>query len=144
MQEYIEFFQQNMILSLAWVGILVALILNIFKSSTAKYQTISVNELTHLINKEDGVVVDLRSNDEFRQGHITESVNLLPSEIKSGSYGSLENRKSTPIIVVCKTGQIAQESATLLAKAGFEKVSLLKNGLVAWNEANLPLVRGKK
>ncbi|MDW6002722.1 rhodanese-like domain-containing protein [Vibrio mangrovi] len=144
MQEYIEFFQQNMILSLAWVGILGALILNIFKSSTAKYQSISVNELTYLVNKENGIVLDIRSKDEFRQGHITDSVNLLPSEIKSGSYGSLENQKSTPIIVVCKSGQTAQESANLLAKAGFEKVSLLKNGLVAWNEANLPLVRGKK
>ncbi|WP_200853911.1 rhodanese-like domain-containing protein, partial [Klebsiella pneumoniae] len=47
-------------------------------------------------------------------------------------------------IVVCKTGQTARESADLLTKAGFEKVNLLKNGLIAWNEANLPLVRGKR
>ena len=144
MQEYIDFIQQHMLLSLAWVGILVALILNIFKSSTAKYQSISVNELTYLVNKEDAIVVDIRTKDEFRQGHITNAVNLLPSELKSGSYGALENHKSAPIIIVCKTGQTAQESASVLAKAGFEKVSLLKNGLVAWNEANLPLVRGKK
>lgn len=37
MQEYIEFFQQNMILSLAWIGILVALIASIYKSATAAY-----------------------------------------------------------------------------------------------------------
>jgi rhodanese-related sulfurtransferase len=144
MQEYIEFFQQNMILSLAWVGIFVALLVNIFKSSTAKYKTISVNELTSLVNKENGIVVDIRTKDEFKQGHITDSVHLLPSDIKSGNFGSLEKHKTTPIIVVCKTGQTAQQSAGLLAGAGFEKVSLLKNGLVAWNEANLPLVRGKK
>lgn len=41
MQEYIQFFQQNMILSLAWVGVLVALILNIYKSSTAAFKEIS-------------------------------------------------------------------------------------------------------
>jgi len=144
MQAYIEFFQQHMILSLAWVGILVALILNIFKSSTAKYQVISANELTYLVNKENGIVLDIRANDEFRQGHITDSVNLLPSEIKSGSYGVLEKRKSDPIIVVCKTGQTAQETASALVDSGFEKVSLLKSGIVAWNEANLPLVREKK
>ncbi|MEI8632214.1 rhodanese-like domain-containing protein [Vibrio sp. PP-XX7] len=144
MQAYIEFFQQHMILSLAWVGILVALILNIFKSSTAKYQVISANELTYLVNKENGIVLDIRSSDEFRQGHITEAVNLLPSEIKSGSYGVLEKHKSDPIIVVCKTGQTAQEAASSLVEAGFEKVSLLKSGIVAWNEANLPLVRGKR
>ncbi|EKO3859794.1 rhodanese-like domain-containing protein [Vibrio harveyi] len=144
MQEYIDFFQQNMILSLVWVGLLVAFIMNIVKSATAAYKEINVNQLTHLMNRENGFVVDIRSKDEFKQGHITDALHILPSDIKAGNFGSLENRKSDPIIVVCKTGQTAQESANLLAKAGFENVSLLKNGLIAWNEANLPLVRGKK
>ena len=144
MQEYIDFFQQNMILSLVWVGLLVAFIMNLVKSATAAYKEINVNQLTHLMNRENGVVVDIRSKDEFKQGHITDALHILPSDIKAGNFGSLENRKSDPIIVVCKTGQTAQESANLLAKAGFESVSLLKNGLIAWNEANLPLVRGKK
>ncbi|HHF3170666.1 TPA: rhodanese-like domain-containing protein [Vibrio diabolicus] len=144
MQEYIEFFQQNMILSLVWVGLLVAFIMNIVKSATAAYKEINVNQLTHLMNRENGVVVDIRTKDEFKKGHITDSLHILPSDLKAGNFGSLENHKSDPIIVVCKTGQNAQESANLLVKAGFEKVSLLKNGLIAWNEANLPLVRGKK
>jgi rhodanese-related sulfurtransferase len=144
MQEYIAFFQENMILSLVWVGLVVALIMNIVKTSTAAYKEIGAAETTHFMNRENGVVVDIRSKDEFRKGHITDAVHILPSDIKAGNFGSLENRKSDPIIVVCKTGQTAQESANLLAKAGFEKVSLLKNGLVAWNEANMPLVKGKK
>jgi len=144
MQEYIAFFQENMILSLVWVGLLVALIMNIVKSATAAYKEISANEVTTLMNRENGVVVDIRAKDEYRKGHITDAVHILPSDIKTGNFGSLENRKSDPIIVVCKTGQTAQESANLLAKAGFEKVNMLKNGLVAWNEANLPLVKGKK
>ncbi|MCW8332831.1 rhodanese-like domain-containing protein [Vibrio paucivorans] len=144
MQEYIEFFQQNMILSLVWVGLFIALIMSIVKSSTAAYKEITASETTLLMNRENGVVVDIRSKDEFKKGHITDAVHILPSDIKSNNLGSLENHKSDPIIVVCKTGQTAQESANLLAKAGFEKVNLLKNGLVAWNEANLPLVRGKK
>lgn len=144
MQEYIEFFQQNMILSLAWVGILVALIMSIVKSTTAAYKEITAAQTTHLMNRDNGVVVDIRSKEEFKKGHITDAVHILPSDIKAGNFASLENRKSDPIIVVCKTGQTAQESANLLAKAGFENVNLLKSGLVAWNEANLPLVRGKK
>lgn len=144
MQEYIEFFQQNMILSLAWVGILVALIMSIVKSTTAAYKEITVAQTTYLMNRDNGVVVDIRSKEEFKKGHITDAVHILPSDIKAGNFASLENRKSDPIIVVCKTGQTAQESANLLAKAGFENVNLLKSGLVAWNEANLPLVRGKK
>ncbi|WP_194436822.1 rhodanese-like domain-containing protein [Vibrio fluminensis] len=144
MQEYIAFFQENMILSVVWVGLLVALIMNIVKTSTAAYKEITAGDMTHKINRENGVVVDIRSKDEFKKGHITEALHILPSDIKAGNFGSLENRKADPIIVVCKTGQTAQESANLLAKAGFEQVFVLKNGLVSWSEANLPLVRGKK
>ncbi|WP_434997385.1 rhodanese-like domain-containing protein [Vibrio scophthalmi] len=144
MQEYIAFFQENMIMSVVWVGLLVALIMNIVKTSTAAYKEISVAETTQLINRENGVVIDIRAKDEFKKGHITEALHILPSDIKAGNFGSLENSKSDPIIVVCKTGQTAQEIANLLAKAGFEKVYVLKSGLIAWSEANLPLVRGKK
>ncbi|WP_162047352.1 rhodanese-like domain-containing protein [Vibrio taketomensis] len=144
MQEYIAFFQENMIMSLVWVGLVIALIMNIVKTSTAAYKEISTGEVTQKINRENGVVIDIRSKDEFKKGHITEALHILPSDIKAGNFGSIENRKADPIIVVCKTGQTAQESANLLAKAGFEKVFVLKNGLVSWSEANLPLVRGKK
>ncbi|MBU2896941.1 rhodanese-like domain-containing protein [Vibrio hepatarius] len=144
MQEYIAFFQENLILSLVWVGIFVALIMNIVKTSTAAYKEITASQTTYLMNREKGVVIDIRSKDDFRTGHITDAVHILPSDIKAGNLGKLENYKSSPIIVVCKTGQTAQESANLLANAGFENVSLLKNGLIAWNEANLPLVKGKK
>ncbi|MFV0573816.1 MAG: rhodanese-like domain-containing protein [Vibrio sp.] len=143
MQEYIEFFQQNMILCLVWVGVLVALIGTTFKSSTAKYKTIGTSELTHLINREDGVVVDIRTMDEYKRGRIAGSVHILPSDIKSNAISSIEKYKATPIIVVCKTGQTAHESANLLGKAGFEKVYLLKNGMTAWNETNLPLISDK-
>lgn len=144
MQEYIDFFQQNMILSLAWVGVFIALILNIYKSSTAVYKEIGVAQVTHLMNRENGIVVDIRTKDEYKQGHITDAVHILLSEIKAGNFPAIEKHKTDPIIVVCKTGHNAREAATLLAKAGFENVSLLKNGLVTWSEAKLPLVRGKK
>ncbi|BCL71446.1 putative rhodanese-related sulfurtransferase [Vibrio nigripulchritudo MADA3029] len=144
MQEYLDFISNNTILVMVWAGIFVALVVNIFKSKTAGYKEVTAAEVTNMMNREDGVVVDIRSKDEFKKGHITGAVHILPSDIKNGSIASLEKHKSNPIIVVCKTGQTAQASANELNKAGFEKVYLLKNGLIAWNEANLPLVRGKK
>ncbi|OBT16419.1 rhodanese-like domain-containing protein [Vibrio sp. UCD-FRSSP16_10] len=144
MQEIFEFVRQNMILCVVWAGIIVALVMNIFKSTTAGYKEVDTQALTLLINRENGVVVDIRTKDEFKKGHITDSVHILPSEIKEGTWGSLENKKSDPIIVVCKTGQTAVENANLLAKAGFEQVFILKHGLSSWSDANLPLVRAKK
>lgn len=144
MQEYIDFISQNMIMVVVWVGLFVALIMNVVKAKTAGYTEVTPAQVTQFLNREEGVVVDIRSKEEYKQGHITGSVHILPSDIKNGSISSLEKYKASPITVVCKSGQTAVASANDLHKAGFEKVYLLKNGLIAWNEANMPLVRGKK
>jgi rhodanese-related sulfurtransferase len=143
MQQYIDFVTSNPMLSLAWVGLAVALIASLVKQKTAGYKIVTPNEATVMVNREDGVFVDIRSRDEYRQGHIAGALHILPSQIKDQNFGELEKHKNAPIIVVCKTGQIAQESANLLHKAGFANVSLLKDGLISWNEANLPLIRSK-
>lgn len=143
MQEYTAFFQDNMILVLVWVGVLAALIGTIYKSSTAKYKVINASQLTYKINRENGVVIDIRTKDEYKHGHISGAVHILPSEIKSGAIAPIEKYKASPIIVVCKTGQTVHENANALSKAGFENVSVLKNGMISWSEGNLPLVSDK-
>lgn len=144
MQEFNDFFMQNKILVLIWLGVTVTLIVTIFKSLTAKYKVIDPNKLTFLMNREQGVVVDLRSKEEFARGHITDSINLLPADIKEGNFGVIESKKSNPIILVCKTSQTAQANAAAFVAAGFENVSVLKDGLISWNEGSLPLVSDKQ
>ncbi|KDM90644.1 rhodanese-like domain-containing protein [Photobacterium galatheae] len=144
MQQFIEFVTSNPILSLVWVGLVVALLASIVKQKTAGYAVVTPNQATVMVNREDGIFVDIRNKDEFQRGHIAGALHILPSEIKAEKLAPLEKYKSAPIIVVCKTGQTAQESANLLHKAGFSNVNLLKDGLISWNEANMPLVKGKK
>ncbi|MEC6815520.1 rhodanese-like domain-containing protein [Photobacterium toruni] len=144
MHQYIEFLTSNPVLSLAWIGIVIALISMMVKEKNAKYKTIGINEATALVNNEEGVFLDIRNRDEFRKGHIVGSVHILPSQIQRQNTPELEKHKAAPIIVVCKTGQTAQETANQLSKDGFTNVSVLKDGLIAWNEANLPLVASKK
>ncbi|WP_413522538.1 rhodanese-like domain-containing protein [Photobacterium phosphoreum] len=144
MHQYIEFLTSNPVLSLAWIGIVIALISMMVKEKNAKYKTIGINEATALVNNEEGVFLDIRSRDEFRKGHIVGSVHILPSQIQRQNTPELEKHKAAPIIVICKTGQTAQETANQLSKDGFTNVNVLKDGLIAWNEANLPLVASKK
>lgn len=144
MHQYIEFLTSNPVLSLAWIGIVIALISMMVKEKNAKYKTITINEATTLVNSEEGIFLDIRNRDEFRKGHIVGSVHILPSQIQRQNTPELEKHKAAPIIVVCKTGQTAQETANQLSKDGFTNVNVLKDGLIAWNEANLPLVASKK
>ncbi len=144
MQEFIEFLQEEMLLSLAWLGLLIALIVSIVKQKTAPYKIMTPTEATQCANKDGGVFLDVRTREEFRLGHIAGSIHLAAKQIKDNNLSEIETYKTAPIILVCKTSQIAIESALVLTKAGFENVIVLKDGLVSWNEANLPLVRNKK
>lgn len=143
MQEIMQFVGRHPILSLAWVGLLAAVLVMTFKGLTSKVKVITRGEATRLINKEDAVVVDVRQRDDYRKGHIASSLNVPQSDIKSGNFGELEKHKAKPVIVVCGNGISSQESAQLLIKAGFEQVTLLKEGIAGWSGENLPLVRGK-
>ena len=143
MQEIMQFVSRHPILSIAWVGLLAAVLFTTFKGLTSKIKVITRGEATRLINKEEAVVVDLRQRDDFRKCHIAGSINLLPTEIKANNLGELEKHKDKPIIVVDGSGMQAQEPANNLNKAGFERVFVLKEGVAGWSGENLPLVRGK-
>ncbi len=143
MQEIMQFVSSHTILSLAWFVLLVLVIVTTFKGMFSKVKVISRGEATHLINKEEAVVVDVRSRDDCRKGHISGALNVAAADIKKGRFGALENHKAQPIIVVCATGQFASESAEKLSAAGFSRVTVLKDGISGWSGNNLPLVRGK-
>lgn len=143
LQEIMQFISQHPILSLAWVLLFGAVVFTSFKNSLSKVKEVTRGEATRLINKEDAVVVDIRTREDYRKGHIANSINLIPSDIKNGNLGELEKHKTQPIIVVCTMGTTSRASADMLSKAGFERVFTLKEGISGWSGENLPLARGK-
>ncbi|PCS23120.1 rhodanese-like domain-containing protein [Candidatus Enterovibrio escicola] len=144
MQKLVEFIQNNLVLSLVWVGLIVALVSSLIKQKTAAYTIVTPNDATTLVNHKDGVFVDIRSQDAFYAGHIAGALHVLDENIKANNFGEITKHKSAPIILICKTGRTSIVSANLLVKAGFESINVLKDGLISWNEANLPLIRHKK
>lgn len=148
MQEFIpmatEFAKNHTLMIAAWIAIFVMVIYTFIKAATSKVKIVENAEATRLMNNEDAIVVDLRTIDEFDRGHIINSINVLPTEIKTQKVGKIEHHKTKPVIVVCATGLTANTSAELLAKQGFERVYTLKEGIAGWRSANLPLVKKHK
>lgn len=144
MQEIMQFFSRNMLLSLVWFALLVAVVVMTFKDLFSKSKVITRAQVIALINKEEAVVVDLRTRDDFRKGHIIDSINLTPSEIKDNNLGELDKHKQNPVIIASASGMESGKPAEHLAQHGFEKVFILKEGIAGWSGENLPLVRGKK
>lgn len=145
MQEFLpqamEFARNHTIMVIAWLAVFVAVIVTNVKSATSKAKVIDNAQLTQLINKHNGVVVDVRSDEEFARGHIAGSVQALPSEIKGKHIPVLEKYKSVPVIVVDSAGLDSVALANTLYKQGFSQVYSLKEGISSWNGANLPLVK---
>jgi rhodanese-related sulfurtransferase len=141
MQEYIDFLSNNPMLSLAWVAIAVMLIHSLVKDKISGVKSITAQEATLLINKQDAIVVDVRSEDEFKKGHIVNSKNITLSQIEKGKFSAIENNKQTPIIVVCESGARSSSAAAKLVKAEFEQVTSLFSGIGGWKSANLPTTK---
>ncbi|MFP3014349.1 MAG: rhodanese-like domain-containing protein [Arsenophonus sp.] len=142
--EIIEFINQHSILSITWITLLIYVIVLIFIGLFDKIKNITCNQAIQLINKEEAITIDFRSHSDFCKGHIVNSINLISSEIKDNNIIELEKNKKKPIIVVSVNGIEAYKLAEQLIKCGFERVFILKEGIIGWSKENLPLVRTKK
>jgi rhodanese-related sulfurtransferase len=141
MEQFITFASNNGVLSAVWVAIVVMILVTTIKISLSPIKQISSQELTFLMNKEEGIALDMRSEKEFNMGHILDAVNLTNDKITKNGFVSLEKHKENPIIVVCSAGLSASKVANDLHKAGFARVSILKGGMGAWTGAGLPVTK---
>ena len=140
MEQYVTFFSNHPMLSMAWLAIFMMIIVTTIKMKMSPIKLISPQELTFLVNKEEGVLVDIRDEKEFKAKHIIDAKRLAKEKITNNDFASLENSKDKPIIVVCNAGMSAQNVASQLLKAGFANVNVLKGGISAWLSAGLPVV----
>ena len=143
LEELLAFAGRNQLLVLALVGITIALIYTEIARLFRGFKTVRPGELAPLVNQENALVVDLRPIADFDKGHIAGSKNVTMSQFDPESK-QLNAAKGLPVVLVCKTGQTATGAAARLKKAGFERVYVLDGGITAWQDAQLPLARGRR
>lgn len=95
-------------------------------------------QATHLINREDATIVDVREASEFGAGHVLGAKNLPLARVEAAG-ADLAKRKAKPLIVYCETGDRSAKAAAVLRKQGFERVVNMAGGIKAWREAGLPV-----
>lgn len=139
MEQLLTFAAQQWYLLLALVVIL-AMLANSFLGSRGVIN-VPPSEAVGLINRQNAVVLDVRTDDEYKQGHIINSLHI-PVGLLASRINELEGHKSQPLVVVCRTGQRSTQACSILRKQGFESLHGLAGGIVAWQSANLPLAKG--
>ena len=109
-------------------------------------KTISPNELNRLHDEGKKInLLDVRTEVEFEECHSTYSRNipldrLNPEEVVS----QLNGNKDEPIYIICKSGSRGRSACDKFEKAGYTDVINVDGGTDAWDQQNLPVVRGKK
>lgn len=141
-EDLLAFAGRHPMLSLGLAGITLALIGNELSVLFRGYKALRPAELTGLVNRDNALVVDLRPAGEFEKGHIPGAKNVQMAQFDP-EHKSLAAARALPVVVVCRTGQTAAGAARRLQKAGFEKVYTLDGGIAAWQQADLPLAKGR-
>ena len=103
-------------------------------------KNLNPNQAILIINRESGVVVDISEVNEYKTGHVPDSINVPFSQINQ-QIQLLEKHKNKPLIVVCRTGNRSVRAAATLRKSGFGRVYALSGGVAAWQRENLPIER---
>jgi rhodanese-related sulfurtransferase len=108
-------------------------------------QTIEVQQLAEKQRGGGVDLVDVRTPVEFREIHAEGARNvpldsLDPKSVVSSHIGPSQE----PIYVICRTGGRSSKAVKKLIDAGIENVVNVDGGTQAWQQAGLPVKRGKK
>ncbi len=89
-----------------------------------KIATISTKELENKI-KEGIILLDVRTPQEFRSGHISQSKNVPLNKINSYQGAKKET------YIICQSGMRSKQAAKMLKKKGYDVINV-RGGMNAW------------
>lgn len=107
-------------------------------SQQNKNPGIGVDKAFEIYSKDEGVIIDVRSYDEFTKQHISNSISIPLEEIKSRIE---ELPSETKIIFVCNSGNKRCTAAyDVVAEQGLDEASLYKidGGTKEWIQKGYP------
>lgn len=141
MQQFIEFSLRHWELWLAFFVILILLLTFELHAKLTGTLPLSVQEAIFKVNREDAIFLDVRDEISFKKGHIAESINIPFFELKA-KLSELDSYRERPIIINYTQGQSHYKIGRLLKNAGFTKCYHLKGGIMSWQNAALPVIKG--
>ena len=88
-------------------------------------------------------LIDVRTPVEFREVHVEFARNIPLGELDVAKLTEESRETDEPLYVICRTGTRGGQACEKLAAAGIPAISV-EGGILAWDAAGLPVVRGKK
>lgn len=120
----------------------ISTIVSIFFANAQQATIINVNstDFKKLIEKKDGILLDVRTLYEFEGGHIKNA-----DQLNYYNWSFKENLlllpKDKPIYVYCRTGYRSGKTAEILRANGYKNIYNLQYGLKEWELKGLQTVK---
>ena len=132
-------FLQDNILLIAVAFVSGAMLLWPYARRFSAGPSVTPSQATHLMNREDALVLDVREPGEYGAGHIIGARNAPLARIDSGGAEIAGKRKDRPLILYCESGNRSAKAAAALKAQGYTRVLNLAGGIGAWQQAGLPV-----
>ncbi|MEZ5743753.1 MAG: rhodanese-like domain-containing protein [Sphingomonadaceae bacterium] len=108
-------------------------------ASTVSVENLWAKDLAQQITKGDVILVDVRTPEEFAEGHIEGAVNLPLGAFDPAAVPVAEGKEP---VFYCRSGRRSTDAAEQYAAHTKLPATHLDGGIIAWEEAGLPVVKG--
>jgi len=103
------------------------------------FEDADVQQFSELIADSNVVLLDVRTDSEFADGHLKGAVHIDQSQSAFVEKVQQQLPTSKTIAVYCRSGRRSANAANRLAAKGYRCVNL-KGGILAWKRADMPVV----
>ncbi|MDH5393295.1 MAG: rhodanese-like domain-containing protein [Gammaproteobacteria bacterium] len=138
MDQMLEFVSNHALLSIAVVVIVLLIIKMELERVTGGVAQVNPFEAIRQLNDDNAIIIDVRETKEFNDGHLKDAVHIPLSDLKK-RLDELSKYKNKTVIAYCRSGSRSYSACKTLKKAGFEAVSNLQGGIMAWQNQNMPV-----
>lgn len=102
------------------------------------YQVASPKDLADRILKQEVLVVDVRAQTEWDEGHLPHAQHVMLGHLLRDGRKLINGHE---IVVQCRSGNRSAIGASIIQALGAKKVTNMAGGIAEWSAAGLPVVK---
>ncbi len=106
------------------------------KSENKQITVISPEEVYDAVKNSDRQLIDVRTTEEYAEGHVANSKNICVTEDDFKEKASKLN-KNEPVYVYCRSGKRSANAAQILKDMGFTEIYDMDGGILNWEKQGL-------
>ncbi|MFI9652486.1 rhodanese-like domain-containing protein [Guyparkeria halopsychrophila] len=142
MEAFIDFLARHWVLATVAAVLIVLLVSNELSRRLQKFKTLEPAEVARKAGRDGVALVDVREDNEWKAGHI-KGARHIPLGKLERKLDDIRSENPDEVVLYCRSGNRSATAANILVKGGFENVSHLGGGILAWEGQNYPVSKGK-